>query len=259
MEKKCSTKKHSEIDAIFYCQDCKKFLCNKCQNHHSEFLEEHPLIKVDKNTNWENIFTGYCKENYHSTKLEYFCKTHNKLCCTECICKIKDETKGQHTDCDVCKIEIIINEKKNKLKENIEKLEALLKTLENSMNDIKKISQKMNEDKEKEKLNVQNIFTKLRNVLNEREEELLKEIDKVYDKLFLSENIIKESEKLPDKFKISLEKGKKIDKEWDNNKLSLMINNCVNIENNIIDLNLINTQIRKFNSNNNKDNNFFMQ
>ena len=31
MDKKCSAKKHSEIAAIYYCQDCKKFLCNKCQ------------------------------------------------------------------------------------------------------------------------------------------------------------------------------------------------------------------------------------
>ena len=74
-------------------------------------------------------------------------------------------------------------------------------------------------------------------MLNEREEELLKEIDEKYDELFLTENEIKESEKLPDKIKISLEKGIKIDKEWDNNKLNLMINGCINIENHIRDIN----------------------
>ena len=237
MEKKCSAKKHSEIAAIYYCQDCKKFLCNKCQNLHSELHEEHQLIKLEKNMMWENIFTGYCKENNHSNKLEYFCKTHNKLCCIECICKIKDETRGYHSDCEVCKIENIIYEKNNKLKENIKFLEELLKTFENSMNEIKKISEKINEDKEKAKLNIQNIFTKIRSVLNEREEELLKEIDEKYDELFLTENEIKESEKLPDKIKISLEKGIKIDKEWDNNKINLMINGCINIENHIRDIN----------------------
>ena len=237
MEKKCSTKKHSEIDAIYYCQDCKKFFCNKCETYHFELFEDHQLFKLEKNIIWENIFTGYCKENNHSNKLEYFCKTHNKLCCSECIIKIKDGTKGQHSDCEVCKIENIINEKKNKLKENIKCLEELLKTLESSMNEIKKISEKINEDKEKAKLNIQNIFTKIRNILNEREEELLKEIDEKYDELFLTENEIKESEKLPDKIKISLEKGIKIDKEWDNNKINLMINGCINIENHIRDIN----------------------
>ena len=28
--KKCSLKKHFEVDAIIYCQECKKYLCNKC-------------------------------------------------------------------------------------------------------------------------------------------------------------------------------------------------------------------------------------
>ena len=258
MEKKCSAKKHSEFDAICYCQNCKKFLCNKCQNYHLDLLEDHQLVKLDKNISWENTFTGYCKENGHSNKLEYFCKIHNKLICAECIIKIKDETKGQHTDCDVCKIENIMNEKKNKLKENIENLENLLKVLESSMNELKTISEKINEDKEKEKLNIQNIFTKIRNAINEREEELLKEIDKKYDDLFLNENIIKECGKLPDKVKISLVKGKKIEKEWDNNKLDLMLNDCINIENNIKDINLINTKIKKCNLNYNNNINFFI-
>ena len=55
---------------------------------------------------------------------------------------------------------------------------------------------------------------------------------------------MKESEKLPDKFKISLEKGKKIDKEWDNNKLSLMVNDCINIENHISDINSIKPNLK---------------
>ena len=49
------------------------------------------------------------------------------------------------------------------------------------------------------------IFTKLRNVLNEREEELLKEVDNEYDEMYFNEEIIKQSEKLPNKRKISLE------------------------------------------------------
>ena len=115
------------------------------------------------------------------------------------------------------------------------------------MNEIKKISKKINEDKEKAKLNIQNIFTKIRSVLNEREKELLKEIDEKYDKLFLTEDAIKEKEKLTDKIKISLEKGIKIDKEWDNNKINLMINGCINIENHISDINSINNKFKNHN------------
>jgi len=253
MDIKCSAKKHSENNAICYCYYCKKYLCNKCQNYHSELFEDHQLFNLDKNTNLENIFTGYCKEKNHSCQFEYFCKNHNKLCCVECICKIKDEIKGQHTDCNVCKIENISEEKRNKLKENIKCLEELNKSLENSINEFKKIIEKKNEEKEKLKLEVQNIFTKIRNALNEKEDELLIQIDKEYDNLFINDNFIKESEKYPNKINISLEKGKSIDKEWNNNKLSLMIYDCINIENNISDINKLNENIKKCNSNDKKE------
>ena len=72
---------------------------------------------------------------------------------------------------------------------------------------------KKNENKEELKLNIQNIFTKIRNELNKREDELLFEVDKKFNDIFGNEDIIKESEKLPNKIKISLEKGKKIDNE----------------------------------------------
>ena len=69
----------------------------------------------------------------------YFCKTHNKLCCAACLSKIKRKGDGQHFDCDVCSIEEIKEEKKNKLNENIKYLEEFSKTIENSINKLKEI------------------------------------------------------------------------------------------------------------------------
>ena len=34
--KKCSAKKHSDINAISYCIECNIYMCNKCLNYHSE-------------------------------------------------------------------------------------------------------------------------------------------------------------------------------------------------------------------------------
>ena len=70
-------------------------------------------------------------------KLKYFCKTHNKLCCAACLSKIKDEKNGQHSDCNVYKIKEIENEKRTKLKENIEILENLKNNLKESINKLK--------------------------------------------------------------------------------------------------------------------------
>ena len=82
IKKKCSNKKHSEIDAISFCQNCRIYLCNKCQNLHLELFDYHETVNIKKNM--ELIFTGYCDEINHFNKLEYFCNDHNKLFCANC-------------------------------------------------------------------------------------------------------------------------------------------------------------------------------
>jgi len=111
-QKKCSFKDHKEIKAIFYCVECKVYLCNKCENFHSKLCEKHLTFNIENNTG--DIFTGNCKEENHQIKLEYFCKNHNQLCCAACIAKIKKNENGKHKDCDVCLIEDVKDEKKTK-------------------------------------------------------------------------------------------------------------------------------------------------
>ena len=220
-------------------------MCNKCEKIHSKMCKHHHWYNLEQNLN--DIFTGFCKETNHLEKLEYFCKDHNILCCASCIAKIKGKGKGEHKDCNICFIEDIKDEKKSKLNDNIKSLENLSKTLNESINKLKEIIEIINKNKEELKLKVQKIFTKIRNELNDREDKLLLDIDKIYDEKFLKEDIIKESEKLPNKIKLSLEKGKKIDNNWeDENKINSLINDCVNIENNIKEINVVNESIKKY-------------
>ena len=109
---KCSSLEHKETDAIKFCQECKKYLCNKCDKFHSSLLSEHHSYPLDKDT--KDIFTGLCKIENHSGKLDFYCKDHKELCCAYCITKIKKEGLGQHTDCNICIciIEDIFDEKK---------------------------------------------------------------------------------------------------------------------------------------------------
>ena len=217
---KCSSLKHNENDAISFCQEFRVNMCNKCENYHSEIFQNHHIIKLEKNKDITNIFTGFCKEKNHQTELKYFCKTHNILCCSECIVKVKPNYNGKHHDCDVYIIENVENEKKNKLKENIKILEDLTINLQNLISYLKKAIEKIDKNKEELKINIQKIFTKLRNALDDREDELLLEIDNKFNELSLNEEIIKEIDKLPKKIKISLEKGKEIENNWNNNKLN---------------------------------------
>ena len=100
------------------------------------------------------------------------------------------------------------------------------------------------------KLKVQKIFTKIRNLINDREDELLKEIDEQFNNLYFNESTIKDYENLPKKIKISIDNVKKINEDWENNdNLISLINDCINIEDNIENINSINKKIIKFNHN----------
>ena len=117
------------------------------------------------------------------------------------------------------------------------------------VNMVNSLFDKINENKEKIKNKIQDLFTKIRNVLNEREDELLLEIDKLFDNKYFREEVIKDSQKLPNKIKTLLEKGKNIEKNPNDLKLNYLINDCINIENNIKYINIINKKIKECNSN----------
>ena len=133
-------------------------------------------------------------------------------------------------------------------------MEELSISFNEQINKLNLFFEKINEKKEELKLKVQNIFTKIRNEVNNREDELMQKIDKQYEDIYFSEKIMKDCEKLPNEIKISLEKGKILEKEYDeyekNNKLNLLINDCINVEKNIKNINIIEEKNKKFNLNN---------
>ena len=176
-------------------------------------------------------------------KLQFFYCT---VCCVACFSKVRTKELGKHKDCDICLIKDIKEEKINKLKDNIKNLEEPPKNISKSISDLREIFEQINKDKEKLKLNIQKIFTELRNELNNREDILILEIEKQYDDLFFKEEFIKESEKLQNKLKISLEKGKQInEKNKKENKMNILINDCLNIENLFEEINIIIKNIQK--------------
>ena len=133
------------------------------------------------------------------------------------------------------------------MEENIKFLEEFLNSITKSIDQIKEFIEKINRSKEELKSKIQIIFTKIRNALNNREDELILEVEKKYEDIYINDNIINDFEKLPNKAKISLENGKKIEKEdWnDSNILTFLINDCINIEKNIKDISLVNENIKK--------------
>ena len=242
-EKKCFSKDHEESPS-FYCAECEIYMCNNCKELHSKLFKYHKEYNLDKDM--DQIFNGYCKEKNHLDKLEYYCKTHNKLCCSACIAKIKKKDKGQHTNCEVYVIEDIKDNKKDILQKNITYLEDLSKNIETSIKELKEMFKKINESKDALKLKIQGTFTKIKDQINEREDELLLEVDKLYEETYVSDNVIRDLDKLPNRIKSSLDKGQTISKDWEKeNKLNSLIYECINIENNLDYINKVNQIMKK--------------
>ena len=67
----------------------------------------------------------------------------------------------------------------------------------------------MIKNKEELKLKIEKTFTKIRSALNNREDELLLEVEKQFNDLYCDEKIFEKYGKLPQNIKLLLEKSKK--------------------------------------------------
>ena len=57
---KCSSLNHKEINSLLYCEECKIYMCNKCDKFHSELFQNHNTIKIEKGN--ENYFLDFVKK-----------------------------------------------------------------------------------------------------------------------------------------------------------------------------------------------------
>ena len=245
----CSLPEHSEEKAVFYCPECKRYMCNNCYNSHSSFSKiYHNQHKVEKDKNIS--FTGICKVKNHLVELIYFCKTHNVLCCPLCIVKIKDDKFSIHSGCEVCKIEEIAVDKKLKLKENITNIVNISRKTEMRIDKLKLISHYNDENKEDIKLTIRNIFNKIMNEIKKREIELLSKIDALFDVIQVKKEIIDGLEKLNEDIEFSLNEWKSIESQWDQAKLNVSINNCLTLEKNINKINEIDEKMKNYKTTN---------
>ena len=246
---KCSTKDHIDIDAKIFCNICKVYLCDKCQNFHSKIFVDHQVHNLTKEN--KNFLSNICKEKNHSNKLKYFCKTHNKLCCAACITKIKDEENGQHKDCEICLLIDLRPKEEKKFIKNFTKLEEKFNSLDRTIEQLKEVYEDITKKKENLIMEIQNVFTKLRSSLNEREDLLIAEVETQYNKNFFGEEFFGEIEQLPGKIKKCLEYGSKIKDKMDEEKdLNNIINYSVEFKNYLKKIKEINIKINKCNLNN---------
>ena len=80
-----------KVAAAKYCQQCTKFMCDKCIEMHQMWgdFSDHKLADAD-DTKIDQQVNNYCKE-HQEMEAEYFCETCSNLVCSKCT---NDKHKG---------------------------------------------------------------------------------------------------------------------------------------------------------------------
>ena len=217
---KCSTKNHENQKGYKYCIMCNIFMCHQCFYTHQKLFSNHHLI--DLNEDFSKLYTFLCKEDLK--KLEYYCRSHNQLCCASC-------KENKHYNCETSKIEDIKEEKKKNLDKNLNELENLSNNIKERINITKNFYDKVDKLKEDLKSKILKIITNLRNKLNEREDELISEVDKIFSNICPEEKLILNFEKIPKKIISILDQKDALDEKLkDTYLLNSYIIECINIE-----------------------------
>ena len=243
--KKCSFEEHKDIDAISYCSKCDIYVCEKCKDYHNNLINRNHNQIFNKENN------EICLEKNHQEKLEYFCRTHNKLCCRACVTKIKGLGNGQHSECDICFVKDITDERKNILEQNIIYLKNNRTTFDSLIKKLKEAYKEISDKKEKLKIRIQKFFTKIRNEINKREDQLLLIVEQVYENYFFNKNFSKDIDKIENKLNLSINKGMLISNEYNNDEINFisLINDCILIEDCIKDINYLKENYEKYEKN----------
>ena len=243
--KKCSFEEHKDIDAISYCSKCDIYVCEKCKDYHNNLINRNHNQIFNKENN------EICLEKNHQEKLEYFCRTHNKLCCRACVTKIKGLGNGQHSECDICFVKDITDERKNLLEQNIIYLKNNRTTFDSLINKLKEAYKEISDKKEKLKIRIQKFFTKIRNEINKREDQLLLIVEQVYENYFFNKNFSKDIDKIENKLNLSINKGMLISNEYNNDEINFisLINDCILIEDCIKEINYLKENYEKYEKN----------
>ena len=243
--KKCSFEEHKDIDAISYCSKCDIYVCEKCKDYHNNLINRNHNQIFNKENN------EICLEKNHQEKLEYFCRTHNKLCCRACVTKIKGLGNGQHSECDICFVKDITDERKNLLEQNIIYLKNNRTTFDSLINKLKEAYKEISDKKEKLKIRIQKFFTKIRNEINKREDQLLLIVEQVYENYFFNKNFSKDIDKIENKLNLSINKGMLVSNEYNNDEINFisLFNDCILIEDCIKEINYLKENYEKYEKN----------
>ncbi|XP_046560637.1 E3 ubiquitin-protein ligase TRIM33-like isoform X2 [Haliotis rubra] len=157
--------------AVCWCPECEEFLCEYCQNLHNRFkaTRRHVVETFTDTTSGSMYAESVCKL-HNRYPLEYFDKSCNSVICAKC-------RLGEHADHDVADLGVAADAARGRIEQHGKNVtahhtshQAYLNSISKAVNDTKKTSSDLKEA-------IHHTFHSLRTQLDQREKELIIDLE----------------------------------------------------------------------------------
>ncbi|KAL3884098.1 hypothetical protein ACJMK2_030320 [Sinanodonta woodiana] len=184
VEKLCNscTYEHKSEPAVQFCVECKEGLCETCLKFHQKLsaTKDHKTININEiSNNLENLLklgNGFGCPKHASKEIEFFCKTHDIVCCATCLFNDHRECKhvlDLHNNTESLLRDINTDEILRKLKLIEDSLKQFVAQKKTDMSDL---SAKVNDLEAK----IQRIRRNINEKLDEMEKAVKIEANRLY-------------------------------------------------------------------------------
>ena len=201
--KKVTGNRHTSCDscdntnAVHYCKQCAKFLCQQCLQQHNKWITGHQTLGLDEVVNTvyqlpqaKPEVTSTCTD--HSKPHEIFCETCKEFICQLCIVKKHKDHNYDVINDAYDKHKLIIRSSLRPLNRQIDRLVEEIANLIQRRNEI-------TEQGEKTKETTHLVIAQMKELLDQTERMLNEEIDvAMKQKLSMTDNQTKEAEAILD-------------------------------------------------------------
>ncbi|CAG2186788.1 unnamed protein product [Mytilus edulis] len=163
-----------------FCPQCEDFLCGACQNYHkvAKLLNSHQTISIVEYMKLPTFIKNVnikCAD--HENIFEFYCKTHDNLCCKQCLIT-------SHNDCnEITLIEDLLSMSALQKTSALDDIEQILKCLSTNIHtaidDRKRNLYEIQQQKDNLLGKIKEKRREINNLLDQLEKSLLQELSEV--------------------------------------------------------------------------------
>lgn len=184
----CTGCKTKDTHAVARCYDCANYLCGNCVMAHQYMhcFEGHDVVNL-KEANKDDFKTEklLCCPRHKSETLRFFCRTCDTPICKECT--NSDHPKGLH---DYDHISEVGPRQVEILGELLEQSKAKTNDLRNAAKSVEHFSSRLQMQYHKAQAEINDTFNFYCSALEERKEELMKELEDLFNTKMVSLSLV---------------------------------------------------------------------